>query len=115
VSIPKKQLIYAQGAACDAVFYIQKGKVRPTVVSKNGKEATDGHIESVRFPGEGGLAGQPLRMGAATAMTDSELIRIEKTAMDGSAPPRTCLVRPLYGIFVGPEHPIRGGLGGPTI
>lgn len=81
VSIAKKQTIYAQGAACDAVFYIQKGKVRLTVVAKNGKEATIGILNPGDFFGEGGLAGQPLRMGTATAMTDCELMRIEKKAM----------------------------------
>lgn len=79
--VAKKEIIYAQGAACDAVFYIQKGKVRLTVVAKNGKEATIGILNSGDFFGEGGLAGQPLRMGAATAMTDCELMRIEKKAM----------------------------------
>src|SRR5579884_1326494 len=81
VSVAKKQTIYAQGAACDAVFYIQKGKVRLTVVAKNGKEATIGILNSGDFFGEGGLAGQPLRMGTATAMTDCELMRVEKRAM----------------------------------
>ena len=81
VSIPKKQTIYAQGAACDAVFYVQKGKVRLTVVSKTGKEATIGILNPGDFFGEGGLAGQPLRMGSATAMTDCELMRIDKEAM----------------------------------
>ncbi len=81
VPVPKKQTIYAQGEACDAVFYIQKGKVRLAVVSKNGKEATLGILNPGDFFGEGGLAGQPLRMGSATAMTDCEIMRIEKTAM----------------------------------
>jgi len=81
VPVAKKQTIYAQGAACDAVFYIQKGKVRLTVVAKNGKEATIGILNPGDFFGEGGLAGQPLRMGSATAMTDCELMRIEKKAM----------------------------------
>ncbi len=81
VSIPPKQTIYAQGEACDAVFYIQKGKVRLAVVSENGKEATIGILNPGDFFGEGGLAGQPLRMGSATAMTDCELMRIEKKAM----------------------------------
>ena len=79
--VGKKQTIYAQGAACDAVFYIQKGKVRLTVVAKNGKEATIGILNPGDFFGEGGLAGQPLRMGTTTAMTDCELMRIEKNAM----------------------------------
>jgi len=81
VAIAKKQTIYAQGAACDAVFYIQKGKVRLTVVAKNGKEATIGILNSGDFFGEGGLAGQPRRMGSAIAMTDCELMRIDKRAM----------------------------------
>jgi CRP/FNR family cyclic AMP-dependent transcriptional regulator len=81
VPVAKKQTIYAQGAACDAVFYIQNGKVRLTVVAKNGKEATIGILNPGDFFGEGGLAGQPLRMGTATAMTDCELMRIEKKAM----------------------------------
>lgn len=77
----KKQIIFAQGDACDAVFYIQKGKVRLTVVSKSGKEATVAILNAGDFFGEGGLAGQPLRMGSATAMTECELMRIEKKAM----------------------------------
>jgi CRP/FNR family cyclic AMP-dependent transcriptional regulator len=77
----KKQIIFAQGDACDAVFYIQKGKVRLTVVSKSGKEATVAILNAGDFFGEGGLAGQPLHMGSATAMTECELMRIEKKAM----------------------------------
>jgi len=81
VTFPKKQAIFAQGDAADAVFYIQDGKVRLTVVSKAGKEATLGILNEGEFFGEGGLAGQPLRMGSATAMTDCELLRIDKKAM----------------------------------
>jgi CRP/FNR family transcriptional regulator, cyclic AMP receptor protein len=81
VSFPKKQTIFAQGDAADAVFYIQEGKVRLTVVSKIGKEATLGILSQGDFFGEGGLAGQHLRMGSAAAMTDCELLRIEKKAM----------------------------------
>ncbi len=81
VPVRKKQTIYPQGAACDAVFYIQKGKVRLTVVSESGKEATIGILTVGDFFGEGGLAGQPLRMGSATAMTDCELMRIDKKEM----------------------------------
>ena len=79
--IVKNQTIYAQGAACDAVFYIQEGKVRLTVVAKNGKEATIGLLNPGDFFGEGSLAGQSLRMGSTTAMTDCKLLRIEKKAM----------------------------------
>src|ERR1700686_923101 len=78
---PKKQTIFTQGDAADSIFYIQQGKVRLTVVSKIGKEATLGILNKGEFFGEGGLAGQGLRMGSATTMTDCELMRIEKKAM----------------------------------
>jgi CRP-like cAMP-binding protein len=81
VAFPKKQTIFMQGDAADAVCYIQEGKVRLTVVSKIGREATLGILGAGDFFGEGGLAGQPLRMGSATAMTDCELLQIDKKAM----------------------------------
>jgi len=81
VVFPKKQTIFTQGDAADAVFYIQEGEVRLTAVSKTGKEATLGILREGDFFGEGSLAGQPLRMGSATAMTDCELLRIDKKAM----------------------------------
>lgn len=81
VAFPKKQPIFTQGDAADAVFYIQEGKVRLTVVSKAGKEATLAILSEGEFFGEGGLAGQPLRMGSAAAMTDCELLCIDKKAM----------------------------------
>src|ERR1700734_1978340 len=81
LSIPKKQLIFAQGDAADAVFYVQKGKVRLTVVSKGGKEATIAIVSEGNFFGEGSLAGQLLRMGSAAAMTDCEILRVDKKTM----------------------------------
>jgi len=81
VAFGKKQTVFAQGDAADAVFYLQKGKVRLTVVSKIGKEATLGILSEKQFFGEGSLAGQALRMGSATAMTDCEPLRIDKKAM----------------------------------
>jgi CRP/FNR family cyclic AMP-dependent transcriptional regulator len=81
VTVPKKQPIFAQGDGADAVFYIQKGKVRLTVVSQAGKEATIGIVSEGNFFGEGALAGQAVRMGSATAMTDCELLRVDKKAM----------------------------------
>ena len=77
----RKQTILAQGDAADAVFYIQEGKVRLTVVSDSGKEATIGILSEGDFFGEGCLAGQALRMASAAAMTDCSLLRIEKKAM----------------------------------
>jgi CRP-like cAMP-binding protein len=77
----RKQTILAQGDAADAVFYIQEGKVRLTVVSDRGKEATIGILSEGDFFGEGCLAGQAFRMASAAAMTDCNLLRIEKKAM----------------------------------
>ena len=81
VLVTHKQPIYAQGEPADAVFYIQKGTVRLTVGSKDGKEATIGILNPGDFCGEGCLAGQALRMGSATSMTDCELMQIDKKAM----------------------------------
>ena len=81
VRFRKKQRIYAQGAPCNAIFYIQKGKVKLTVLSQAGKEATIAILGSGEFFGEGGLAGQSRRMGSAVAMEACELMRIEKQAM----------------------------------
>ena len=81
LSLPRKQSIFTQGEAADAVFCIQEGQVRLTVVSKSGKEATLGILNASDFFGEGALAGQSLRMGSATALTDCELLRIDKKSM----------------------------------
>jgi CRP-like cAMP-binding protein len=81
VSFPKNGRIFTQGDAADAVFYIHSGQVRLTVVSQSGKEATVGILNSGDFFGEGALAGQSRRMGSASAMTDCDVLRIEKTAM----------------------------------
>ena len=81
VAFLKKQTIFTQGDEADAVFYIQEGKIRLTVVSKIGKEATLGILSAREFFGEGSLAGQTLRMGSATAMTDCELLQIDRKAM----------------------------------
>ena len=81
VFVPKKQAIFAQGDPSDAVFYIQNGKVKLTVVSNDGKEATIGILSEGDFFGEGCLAGQSRRMASATALTDAAVLRIEKSAM----------------------------------
>jgi CRP/FNR family transcriptional regulator, cyclic AMP receptor protein len=77
----KKQAIFVQGDSSDAVFYIQRGKVRLTVVSKSGQEATIGILNESDFFGEGCLTGQLLRLCSATAMTDCSVMRIEKKSM----------------------------------
>jgi CRP/FNR family cyclic AMP-dependent transcriptional regulator len=81
LAVPKKQTIFTQGDPADAIFYIQEGKVKLTVVSKTGREATIGILDVGSFFGEGALAGQPLRMGSAAAMTDCKLLVVEKQAM----------------------------------
>jgi len=81
LSFLRKEMIFAQGDDADAVFYVQKGKVRLTVVSHSGKEATIAIVAEENFFGEGSLAGQLLRMGSAAAMTDCEILRIDKKAM----------------------------------
>jgi CRP/FNR family cyclic AMP-dependent transcriptional regulator len=81
LAFEKKQSIFTQGDTADAVFYIRTGKVRLTVVSKAGKEATIGILKEGDFFGEGALAGQMVRMGSATAMTDCEVLRVNKKAM----------------------------------
>ncbi|HEV3208533.1 MAG TPA: Crp/Fnr family transcriptional regulator [Terriglobales bacterium] len=80
-AFPKKQPIFVQGESSDAVFYIQEGKVRLTVVSAIGKEATIGILNEGDFFGEGCLTGQPLRLSSATAMTDCSVMRIDKKSM----------------------------------
>ena len=80
-TFPDKRTIFVQGESSDAVFYIQKGKVRLTVVSQIGKEATIGILNEGDFFGEGCLTGQPLRLCSATAMTDCSVMKIDKKSM----------------------------------
>jgi CRP/FNR family cyclic AMP-dependent transcriptional regulator len=80
-AFPKKQPIFVQGDTSDAVFYIQKGKVKLSVVSTNGKEATIGILNEGDFFGEGCLTGQSFRLCSATAMSDCSVMRIDKKSM----------------------------------
>jgi CRP/FNR family transcriptional regulator, cyclic AMP receptor protein len=72
------EVIFSQGKPADAVFYIQKGKVKISVVSQHGKEAVVAVLGSDEFCGEGCLAGQPRRMATAVAMSDCELMKLQK-------------------------------------
>lgn len=81
VRVKKKGSIYAQGGKSDSLYYIQKGKVKLSIVSAAGKEATISILNPTDFFGEGCLAGQLLRIGSAAAITDCELMRIEKKSM----------------------------------
>ena len=77
----KDHIVFSQGDPADAVFYVQKGKVKVTVVSEQGKEAVVAILGTDEFFGEGCLAGQPQRMATATIMTDSVIVRLEKAAI----------------------------------
>jgi CRP/FNR family transcriptional regulator, cyclic AMP receptor protein len=77
----KKQIVFSQGEVGDAVFYIQKGKIKLTVVSDRGKEAVVGLLGPGQFFGEGCLNGHPLRVTTATAIDECLITRIAKAAM----------------------------------
>jgi CRP/FNR family transcriptional regulator, cyclic AMP receptor protein len=77
----KNHIIFSQGDTADAVFYLQQGKVKLSVVSQQGKEAVVAILERGSFFGEGCLAGQAVRMGTVTSLEDSSIVRIDKTAM----------------------------------
>jgi CRP/FNR family cyclic AMP-dependent transcriptional regulator len=73
--------IFAQGDPSDAILYIQRGSVRLSVLSQTGKEAVVGVLGSGEFFGEGALAGQPVRLATATAMTASRIRVVPKRQM----------------------------------
>jgi CRP-like cAMP-binding protein len=77
----KDEKIFAQGDPADAVFYIQEGKVKVSVLSDRGKEAVVALHGSGDFFGEGCLIGQPLRLATVTAITECTIMRIDKAAM----------------------------------
>jgi CRP/FNR family transcriptional regulator, cyclic AMP receptor protein len=77
----KRTVIFTQGDAADAVFYIQNGKVKVTVVSDLGKEAVVAVLNAGEFCGEGCLTGQPKRIATASAMTDCEVMRLGKATI----------------------------------
>lgn len=74
-------VIYSQGDASDAVFYLVHGRVKLSVLSRAGKEAVVGILDAGEFFGEGALAGQPLRLATATAMTPSRIRVLPKRQM----------------------------------
>jgi len=76
----KDQIVFSQGDPADAVFYIQSGKVKVTVVSEQGKEAVVAMLGTNDFFGEGCLAGQARRIATVATMTDSVIVRLEKAA-----------------------------------
>jgi CRP/FNR family transcriptional regulator, cyclic AMP receptor protein len=77
----KNEIVFSQGDPADAVFYIQKGKVKVTVVSDQGKEAVVTILGADEFCGEGCLAGQPRRISTVTAMTECMVMRLAKPSI----------------------------------
>src|SRR5580700_5545543 len=77
----KNQAVFAQGDAADAVFYIQKGRIKVLVISEQGKEAVVGILESGQFFGEGCLNGHALRISTAMAIEECLITSITKGAM----------------------------------
>jgi CRP-like cAMP-binding protein len=77
----KNDVLYAQSDPCDALYYIQSGKIKITVLSEQGKEAVIAILEAGDFCGEGCLAGQTMRISSSTAMTDCIVARLDKTAV----------------------------------
>jgi CRP-like cAMP-binding protein len=77
----KDQMLFAQGDAANAVFYIQEGQVKLSVVSRQGKEAVVAILEQGGFFGEGCLAEQPVYMATATSLGKSSIVRIDKLVM----------------------------------
>ncbi|MCX7362719.1 MAG: Crp/Fnr family transcriptional regulator [Alphaproteobacteria bacterium] len=78
----KNDIVFRQASPSDAVFYVQAGKIKITVASKQGKEAVVGILGVGEFFGEGCLIGQPLRLSTAKAMVESEVMRVGKAEMN---------------------------------
>jgi CRP/FNR family cyclic AMP-dependent transcriptional regulator len=106
----KNQVVFSQGDAADSVFYIQKGKVKLTVVSEQGKEAVVAIQGPDEFCGEGCLTGQSRRMATASAMTECEIMRLEKGHYP-HPPRRASVFRDVRRAPAIPDHPRRRGLG----
>jgi len=81
LSLKKGVPLYSQGEPADAVFFIESGKVRLSVLSKGGREAILGVLTPGEFCGEGCLTGQPLRLGTAAAMIPTVAIRVQKAVL----------------------------------
>ena len=77
----KGEIVFSQGDRANEVFYIQKGKVKITVISEQGKEAVVAILEGDEFFGEGCLAGQAMRISTASALNESVIVQLEKAAI----------------------------------
>ena len=101
----KDQVVFSQGDPADAVFYIQKGKVKVTVVSERGKEAVVAIFGGRDFFGEACLAGQAKRLATVAAMADSVIVRLEKTAIIRVIHSESGIFRDVHRSSLGSDHP----------
>jgi CRP-like cAMP-binding protein len=99
----KDQVVFAQGDPADAVFYIQKGRVKVVVISEQGKEAVVGILGSGQFFGEGCMNGHSMRIATTTAMEDCLVTAITKSAMLAVLHDQPKFFRDVHGLFVDPQ------------
>ncbi len=111
----RAQTIFSQGDVCDSVMYIQKGGVKLSVRSKTGREAIVAMLGPGDFFGEGALAGQPLRMGDATALTLSTIFVLKKKTMLRLLHKKRELADRFIAHMLGHEHPYRGRPARPAV
>ena len=107
----RAEAVYAQGDAAESVMYLQSGGVKLTVVNEVGKEAVVAILAPGDFFGEGCLAGQPVRIGTATAITPTTVLVIEKSEMFKVLHEEHGLSDRVHQVHAGTEHSDRGGLG----
>jgi CRP/FNR family cyclic AMP-dependent transcriptional regulator len=111
----KGKIFFAQEEATDAIFYIKKGKVKITVVSKQGKEAVVALLGADEFFGEGCLIGQPRRLATATAMTDCVTMRVETLEMQRALSRQPSFSRMFLSHVFDKKRPCRRRLGRPAL
>ena len=111
----RNDVIFTQGDPADAVFYIKTGKVKITVISEQGKEAVLAVLGPDEFCGEGCLAGQTRRMATATAMSECEIMRLEKAAIIGVLHDEPGFPEMFVSHLLAAHDPGRGGLGRSTV
>jgi CRP-like cAMP-binding protein len=103
----KDQVVFSQGDAAGAVFYIQKGRIKVLVVSEQGKEAVVGILEAGQFFGEGCLNGHPIRISTTMAMEESLITSITKGAMRTALKGEPKFSELFMAYLLSPEQPHR--------
>src|ERR1700722_5224809 len=107
VEFHKNQKVFSQGDVADTVFYIQKGKIKLTVMSEQGKEAVVAILEPGQFFGEGCMNGHSIRIATTTAMEDCVITVITKAAMIAALHNEPTFFRAVHGVPPDPKQPDR--------